>query len=69
MLLFPFIEDKCSNDILDGTLVKHHSNSNYKIKNKALQLSLSWYFHSGKQKSDNKSIDNKDKDNGSFKIK
>lgn len=66
---FPFIKDKFTSSIVDGMLLKHSTSNNITRNNQAIQFSVYLSLHSGKQKRENKNINNKDTDNGVFNLK
>ena len=65
---FPFIKDKYTRKIIDGSSLKHSTNNHVIQNNKAIQFSVYLSLHSGKQKRENKNIENEDMDKGIFDL-
>lgn len=65
---FPFIKDEYTSKIVDGTLLKHSTYNNVVLNNRAIQFSVYLSLHSGKQKRENKNINNEDMDKGIFDV-
>lgn len=66
--LFPFVDDAFESETTSASPVLHKTSTNFRTKNRAFGLTVSWNFVKGKGKYSNKSINNSDSDTGVFEF-
>ena len=66
--LFPFVDDAFRSETTAVSPVQHKTSTNFRTKNRAFGLTVSWNFVKGKGKYSNKSINNSDYDTGVFEF-
>ena len=66
--LFPFYDDKYSNETVSFAPVRHVTQTNLRTKNREFGFTISWFFQRGKENHSAKSLENSDVDSGVFKF-
>lgn len=66
--LFPFYDDKYSNETVSIAPVRHVTQTNLRTKNREFGFTISWFFQRGKENHSAKSLENSDVDSGVFKF-
>lgn len=66
--LFPFVDDDFNSETTSASPVLHKTSTNFRTKNRAFGLTVSWNFVKGKGKYSDKRINNSDYDTGVFEF-
>ena len=66
--LFPFYDDKYSNETVSFAPVRHVTQTNLRTKNREFGFTISWFFQRGKENHSAKSLENSDVDSGVFRF-
>lgn len=66
--LFPFYDDKFSNETISIAPVRHITQTNLRTKNREFGFTISWFFQRGKENHSVKSLENSDVDSGVFRF-
>lgn len=67
---FPFVRDRYSNGTIPASIVRHRTDYAIRSKDRALALTLSWRFATGRKGAALRpELENYDRDNGLFKIR
>ena len=66
--LFPFYDDKYSNETVSIAPVRHVTQTNLRTKNREFGFTISWFFQRGKENHSAKSLENSDVDSGVFRF-
>lgn len=66
--LFPFYDDKYSNETIAVAPIRHLTHTNLRTKNREFGFTISWFFQRGKENHSAKSLENSDVDSGVFRF-